>query len=296
MCFALEDYTTEWQQLESRIAIACTISPILLVIAFEIILSGAMQVVGGIKLPSGKRLPPVKSYMDEVTLILDFSFFYVQQGSLSASMSWSHGQEWKQSKILEECLKTRTPLSLEESLFHSWLKKHSEAWGGSTLQTCPTDRWGSLQRVWQRLIQANCRGSTKCGAFEIHQSRIQAREGAPPTGAEGVRCSHKKCESPHPHRPWVEGASQGRQCHLHPATPRGNGFSPDRSSWLSLGSTSTVLVKSHQEAVEDHGGGWSHQDRAGALIQKASYIRHSLLHAINQLPFQIRCLRGQPAR
>ena len=53
MCFSLQDFTTGWQQLEVGIALGCAISPILFVAAFEIILIGARQMVGGIKLPTG---------------------------------------------------------------------------------------------------------------------------------------------------------------------------------------------------------------------------------------------------
>lgn len=70
MCFALDNYTLGWQQLEYGIAMGCAIFPILFVTAFEIILRGARQVVGGIKLPSGERLPPLRSHMDNVTSIL----------------------------------------------------------------------------------------------------------------------------------------------------------------------------------------------------------------------------------
>ncbi|KAK0138756.1 LINE-1 retrotransposable element ORF2 protein [Merluccius polli] len=38
--------------------------------AFEIILIGARKMVGGVKLPSGQRLPPVRGYMDDITTIL----------------------------------------------------------------------------------------------------------------------------------------------------------------------------------------------------------------------------------
>ena len=48
----------------------CSISPILFVAAFEIILIGARKMVGGVKLPSGQRLPPVRGYMDDITTIL----------------------------------------------------------------------------------------------------------------------------------------------------------------------------------------------------------------------------------
>ncbi|XP_077382825.1 5-azacytidine-induced protein 2 isoform X1 [Festucalex cinctus] len=70
MCFALQDFTTGWQQLEVGIAMGCAISPVLFVAAFEIILIGARQMVGGTKLPSGQRLPPLRCYMDDVTSLL----------------------------------------------------------------------------------------------------------------------------------------------------------------------------------------------------------------------------------
>ncbi len=70
MCFPLEGCTTGWQRLERGIAMGCAMSPILFVTAFEVILRGTRQVVGGIRLPSGERLPPLRSYMDNVTTIL----------------------------------------------------------------------------------------------------------------------------------------------------------------------------------------------------------------------------------
>ncbi|KAG1925338.1 hypothetical protein F2P79_025614 [Pimephales promelas] len=70
ICCTHEDFTTKWQRLEVGIAMGCLISPILFVAAFEIILIGARQVVGGVKLPSGQRLPPLRGYMDDVTTIL----------------------------------------------------------------------------------------------------------------------------------------------------------------------------------------------------------------------------------
>ncbi|KAL2097226.1 hypothetical protein ACEWY4_006433 [Coilia grayii] len=70
MCFNREGSTTRWQQLEVGIAMGCAISPILFVAAFELILRGARQVVGGVRLPSGERLPALTGYMDDVTSIL----------------------------------------------------------------------------------------------------------------------------------------------------------------------------------------------------------------------------------
>lgn len=51
--YFMEDYTTGWQQLDSGLAMGCTISPIQSIMAFEIILRGVRDVVGCIKLPSG---------------------------------------------------------------------------------------------------------------------------------------------------------------------------------------------------------------------------------------------------
>ncbi|XP_078617582.1 uncharacterized protein LOC144885536 [Branchiostoma floridae x Branchiostoma japonicum] len=63
-------FVSEWQQLEKGIPMGCTISPLLFVMGFEVLLTGARQVVGGVKLPSGQRLPPLRAFMDDVTTIL----------------------------------------------------------------------------------------------------------------------------------------------------------------------------------------------------------------------------------
>ncbi len=66
----LQKVTTGWQQLEVGIAMGCSISPILFVAAFEVILIGARQVVGGVRLPAGQRLPLIRSYIDDITCLL----------------------------------------------------------------------------------------------------------------------------------------------------------------------------------------------------------------------------------
>lgn len=55
---------------EVGIAMGCAISPILFVAALKVILIGARQVVGGVRLPIGQRLPPLRSYMDDITCLL----------------------------------------------------------------------------------------------------------------------------------------------------------------------------------------------------------------------------------
>lgn len=55
MCFSLQDFTTGCQRLEVGIAMGCAISPILFVAAFEVILIGARQMVGGMTSPASFR-------------------------------------------------------------------------------------------------------------------------------------------------------------------------------------------------------------------------------------------------
>ncbi|RXN15473.1 hypothetical protein ROHU_016754 [Labeo rohita] len=58
VAFFLQEFTTGWQQLEAGIDMGCSISPILFVADFEVFLIGARQVVGGVRLSSGQKLPP----------------------------------------------------------------------------------------------------------------------------------------------------------------------------------------------------------------------------------------------
>lgn len=60
MCFMLPNSTTIWQQLEVGIAMGCSISLIL------------PKTGGGGKslLAAGHRLPPLRSYMDDITALL----------------------------------------------------------------------------------------------------------------------------------------------------------------------------------------------------------------------------------
>lgn len=56
--------------VKSGITMGCAISPILFVATFEVILIEARQMVWGNKLPSGQRLPILKTYIKDVTSLL----------------------------------------------------------------------------------------------------------------------------------------------------------------------------------------------------------------------------------
>ncbi len=61
---------TGWQQLEKGIAMGCSISPILFTAAFEGILIGARQMGRGVRIESGQHCPAMRSFTDDVTLLL----------------------------------------------------------------------------------------------------------------------------------------------------------------------------------------------------------------------------------
>ncbi len=68
-CITTQDSTTAWQHLEIGIMLGCTISPLAFTMAMELIIRASRWVVGGERLKSGLRLPPIRAYMDDMTTI-----------------------------------------------------------------------------------------------------------------------------------------------------------------------------------------------------------------------------------
>ncbi|GFN98048.1 reverse transcriptase [Plakobranchus ocellatus] len=69
MRFSTNDYRTNWINLEVGIAMGCTISPILFVMAMEVILKAAEGSAGPASLGGGCSMPPLKAFMDDTTII-----------------------------------------------------------------------------------------------------------------------------------------------------------------------------------------------------------------------------------
>ncbi|GFN84981.1 reverse transcriptase [Plakobranchus ocellatus] len=69
MRFSANDNTTKWINLEVGIAMGCTISPILFVMAMEVILKAAEGSAGPANLGGGCSMPPLKAFMDDTTVI-----------------------------------------------------------------------------------------------------------------------------------------------------------------------------------------------------------------------------------
>ncbi|MCG8432275.1 MAG: hypothetical protein MJA29_14040, partial [Candidatus Omnitrophica bacterium] len=69
MRFSTKQYTTNWIDLEVGIAKGCTISPILFVLAMQVILKAAEQHTKGPDLGEGCYMPPLKAFMDDTTVL-----------------------------------------------------------------------------------------------------------------------------------------------------------------------------------------------------------------------------------
>ncbi|GFR87602.1 reverse transcriptase [Elysia marginata] len=67
MRFSTSDYTTNWINL--GIVMGCTISPILFVVAMEVILISAEGSACSANLGGGCSMPPLKAFMDDTTII-----------------------------------------------------------------------------------------------------------------------------------------------------------------------------------------------------------------------------------
>lgn len=68
-CVKTSEYITSWQLLEVVILAGCTISPLAFTMAMKVIIRATKWVVGGEHLQCGQRLPPIHTYMNDMTTV-----------------------------------------------------------------------------------------------------------------------------------------------------------------------------------------------------------------------------------
>ncbi|XP_019647849.1 PREDICTED: uncharacterized protein LOC109488125 [Branchiostoma belcheri] len=66
--FRTADFTTQWQNLEKGIVTGCTISPILFIMGMNLLIDAAATKAKGPRMNSGSRQPPIRGFMDDITL------------------------------------------------------------------------------------------------------------------------------------------------------------------------------------------------------------------------------------
>ena len=69
MRFTTSDYTTDWVNLQVGIPMGCTVSPVLFVLAMEVIVRSSEDSGQGVEVAPGQILPPIRSFMDDLTLL-----------------------------------------------------------------------------------------------------------------------------------------------------------------------------------------------------------------------------------
>ena len=70
MRFTTREYTTSYQKLEVGIPMGCAISPMLFVMAMEVIIRATCVTCTGFEIEPGLRLPPIRAFMDDLTLLV----------------------------------------------------------------------------------------------------------------------------------------------------------------------------------------------------------------------------------
>ena len=69
MRFTTEAYTTKWIDLQVGIAMGCAVSPILFVMAMQVLLKATEHQAAPANLGGGCFMPPLKAFMDDTTII-----------------------------------------------------------------------------------------------------------------------------------------------------------------------------------------------------------------------------------
>lgn len=69
MRFTTNKYTTQWQELEVGIPIGCSISPVLFVLAMELLVRGAERYGKGVEFAPNQELPSIRAFMDDLTIL-----------------------------------------------------------------------------------------------------------------------------------------------------------------------------------------------------------------------------------
>lgn len=134
----------------------CSISPNLFVAAFEVILIGARQVVGGVRLPAGQRLPPIRNYMDDITCLLRTALIAWARMKKSRSLSLRKGGG--NDKVTFTIGRENIPL-IADQLIRSLGRLYI---AGLSARTWGKPYFNSSQKAWQKSMQASYLENTRC--------------------------------------------------------------------------------------------------------------------------------------
>jgi len=101
-CVTAQGNITSWQQLEIALMAGCTISPLGFTMAMELIIRASKWVAGGQQMKNSLRLPPIRTYMDNMITITTTQ----QTRKLQENVGWAQ-MEIKPRKSRSICQKAK---------------------------------------------------------------------------------------------------------------------------------------------------------------------------------------------
>lgn len=171
MRFSTTNFTTDWVNLDVGIAMGCTISPILFVLAMEVILKAASRNAETVDLGQEFSIPPLKAFMDDTTVLAsDEEETHAILHNLDYLINWCR-MSFKPKK--SRSLSLRKGKVVENKTFRI---------GGQDIPTVSQEPVKSLGRWYDATLK-----DTKRGA----ETKMVAEEGLKTIDKSGLQGKHK---------------------------------------------------------------------------------------------------------
>ncbi|CAB1331193.1 unnamed protein product, partial [Coregonus sp. 'balchen'] len=239
----------------------CSISPILFVVAFEIILIRARQVVGGVKLQSGQKLPPLWSYMcaEDCSIYIQTWWHKVSRGAgqcgkcvVNRTVTWSDVWKISQARIRFLIRSTYNTLPCPWNL-HQW-------YGTETAYKLCSNTNASLQHILSGCKTVLTQGRYRWMHDQVCRklARQEVNRACPPQAykqitfvRQGMEAERNIKRSPPkfltPDMEWSMEVDLGKQLHI-PREISSMSLRPDVLLWSR--EAKTVLTIPKEDGVE----------------------------------------------
>lgn len=169
MRFQTAAYVTDWTKLEVGIAMGCTVSPILFVLAMQILLKATEASTVMVKLGKGIVMPPLKAFMDDTTVLAN-------KASMASKILKRLEELMVWSRMKFKPAKSRS-LSLKKGKLDEQVQFHIEGQPIPTISEVPVK---SLGRWYDHTLRDTRQGKNVVeiaqeGLRAINQTKLQGK-------------------------------------------------------------------------------------------------------------------------